>query len=88
MALPKSLFMYNVWVVSARIESNMKGRLLRAYQCLANVVVGNNKEAESRLAEPLKRLLLAGSPNEYILQVKYNKEGLHDIAIEYLLGIS
>ena len=45
--LPNSLFMYNVWIVLAGIENSMKERLLRADQCLANIVVGNAEEAKA-----------------------------------------
>ena len=74
---PKSLFVYNVWVVLAGRKNTVKERLLGADQCLANVV-GNAKEAKAWLAESLKRLLLTGSPNEHVLQVNYDKKGLLD----------
>ena len=54
----------------------MKERLLRADQCLANVVVGNAEEAKVCVAKLLKRLLLIGSLSEYVLQVNYDKKGL------------
>ena len=70
--LPKSLFLYSVWVVPTGMENTMKERLLRADQCLASVVVGNAK-AEEWLAEPILRLLLTGSPNEHVLQVNHDE---------------
>ena len=45
--LSKSLFVYKVWIVPAGMENAVKERLLRADQCLANVVIGNAKEAEA-----------------------------------------
>ena len=61
--------------------------LLRADQCLENVIFGNAEEAEAWLPDPLKRLLLTGLPNEYILQVSYDKVGLPSGAAKHLLGI-
>ena len=58
-----------------------------ADQNLANLV-GNAKEAEAQLAEPLKRLLLAGSLNEHVLEINFDEEGLHDGAAKHLLGVS
>ena len=71
----------------AGIENAVKQRLLIADQFLANIVVGDAKEAEACLAEPLKRLLLIGPPNEHVLQVSYNEAGLPDSASKHLLGI-
>ena len=44
--LPKSLFVYTIWVMPAGMENAVKERLLRADQCLANVIDGNAEEAE------------------------------------------
>ena len=41
-------------------------------------------EVEAWLAESLKRLLLTHSPNEHVLQVSYDEEGLLDGATNYL----
>ena len=82
--LPKSLIVYNIWVVPSRIDNSMKEKLLRVDQCLANIFVRNTEEAEAWLAEPLERLLLTGSLNKHI---RYDEEGLPDGAVNHLLGI-
>ena len=80
--------MYNVWDVPPGMENAVKKRLLRADQCLDNVIVGNAEEAEAWLAKPLKRLLLTGSPNEHVLQISCDEESLPDGAAKHLLGIA
>ena len=47
-------------------------------------VVPAGMEAEARLTEPLKRLPLIESPNEHVIQVSYNEEGLPNSAAKPL----
>ena len=63
-------------------------RLLRAEECLANVVFGNAEESEVFLAELVKRLLLTELPNKDVLQISYDEEGLPNGAAIHLLGIA
>ena len=86
--LPKSLFLYYAWVGPAGMENAMKESLLRVDQSLVNVFIVNNEEAGACLSEPLKGLLLTGLPNEHILQVNYDEEGLPDGATKLLFGMS
>ena len=79
--------MYIAWVVPARINNAVKERLLKADQCLANVI-GNVEEAKVWLVELLKTLILTGSLNNHILQTSCNEEGLPAGAIKLLLDIS
>ena len=44
----------------------MKKRMLRADQCLVDIVIENAEEAKAWLAKPLRRLLLKWSPNERV----------------------
>ena len=47
LTLLKLLFVYNVWVVPAGIENDVKERLLMTNQFLANVVTENAEEPEA-----------------------------------------
>ena len=58
--------------------------------CLANVVVGmdDSHPASERLEGTMKELLCIGSPNEYLLQLCCEYEGLPDGAAKHLLSVT
>lgn len=88
--LPCTVLCYNVWIVPAKLAAEVQALVTKAENCLANVVVhiDDSIRATELLAGPMKEVLRVGSPNEHLLDLCCEHDGLPDGAAKHLLGIS
>lgn len=87
--LPHTMLCYNIWIAPSKLVGRIQARVQAAANCLANVVVEQDKSsrADDWLSAILKELLRVGSPNEHLLQECCEHEGLPDGAAKHLLGV-
>ena len=81
---------FNVWIAPAKLVKQVQALVTSAANCLANAVVDMDESwrADDLLSGPTKDVLRIGSPNEYLLELCCEYEGLPDGAAKHLLGIA